>query len=215
MKTKILIDTNILIALEDQREVAEPLAALRRKAGEFGLRLFVHEATDADIGRDKDAARQRVTRSKARKFEALSQVHVPPMAELEVRYGSMPRPNDVIDASLLHALDSNLVDLLVSEDIGLHRRAARAGLAGRVLTVREALTWIKQTYEPSEVSLPAVEEVKAYSLDRNDPIFDGLRADYGTAFDPWLDKCVSEHRACWVVRSDEKLAALEHFRFRR
>jgi GNAT superfamily N-acetyltransferase len=96
---------------------------------------------------------------------------------------------------------------LVTEDDGLHRRARKVGLADRVFTVAEAIAWIGRTYEREEISLPSVEAIKAYGLDKADPIFDGLRADY-SGFDKWLDKCRAEHRDCWIISEGGALAAL-------
>jgi ribosomal protein S18 acetylase RimI-like enzyme/rRNA-processing protein FCF1 len=204
---KLLIDTNIIIALEDAGEVQASFADLVRKCGENGIRIFVHEASLKDIDRDKNINRRKATHSKIRKFVILKGVATPAKDELTKRFGLLTKPNDLIDASLLAAIDANIVDLLVSEDDGLHRRARRAGLAERVLTVAEALIWIKQTYEPQQIELPAVEGIKAYGLDTNDPIFVGLRSDY-PGFDAWLEKCRKQHRECWVITEGGLIAAL-------
>ena len=51
-------------------------------------------------------------------------------------------------------------------------------LARRVLTVSDALTWLKRTFEPTQVSLPLVEEKFAHQIDTKDDIFDSLRKGY-------------------------------------
>jgi rRNA-processing protein FCF1 len=194
---KIIIDTNVIIGLEDAGEVKVALADFVRKAAENDLKVFVHEASKKDIERDKDLARRKSTLSRIAKFPILKKVATPDAHELAAKYGPLPKANDVIDATLLDALANNIVNLLVTEDDGLHRRARNVGIAERVFTVAEALAWIKLTYEHEEISLPSVEAIKAYGLEKTDPIFDGLRADY-PGFDGWLDKCRSEHRDCWV-----------------
>ena len=76
----------------------------------------------------------------------------------------MPKPNDAVDVALLHALDIGAVDFLVSQDQGIHGRARRSTppLADRVLTVVDAVAWLRTTFEPKEVRLPLVEEVPAH-----------------------------------------------------
>ncbi len=99
--------------------------------------------------------------------------------------------------------------MLITEDDGLHRRAKRVELNERVLTVADALIWFKQTYEPEEVFLPAVKSVKAYQLDFADPIFEGLRADYGKKdFNTWTQKCSNEHRDCWIIEDGKAIVGL-------
>jgi GNAT superfamily N-acetyltransferase/rRNA-processing protein FCF1 len=204
---KVLIDTNVIIGLEDAGEVKAALADFVRKAAENDIKIFVHEASKKDIERDKNLARRKSTLSRIAKFPTLKKVATPDANQLAAKYGPLPKANDVIDATLLDALANNIVNLLVTEDDGLHRRARNVGIAERVFTVAEALAWIKLTYEHEEISLPSVEAIKAYGLEKTDPIFDGLRADY-PGFDDWLDKCIAEHRDCWVIRDGGALAAI-------
>jgi L-amino acid N-acyltransferase YncA len=68
-----------------------------------------------------------------------------------------------------------------------------------VLSVDDAILWLRQTYEPTSVDLPYVVEREAYAIDRRDALFDSLRADY-PGFDAWFDeKCAKAHRKCWLV----------------
>ena len=66
-----------------------------------------------------------------------------------------PKPNshDAIDMLILAALVGNAVDFLVTEDNGIHRRAARLNLANRVLTVGDALVTVRG-FLPKLVSNP-------------------------------------------------------------
>jgi ribosomal protein S18 acetylase RimI-like enzyme len=204
---KLLIDTNIIIGLEDAGEVKERFADLVRKCGEHGISVFVHEVSKEDINRDKDKARRTATLSKIAKFQLLKDVATPDENALGSLYGKLAKPNDVVDVKLLHTAATNVVDFLVTEDDGLHRRAKTAGIADRVFTVADTLAWIKQTFEPDEVFLPAVQSVKAYSFDFANSIFDELRADYD-GFDKWAAKCVSEHRDCWIIKDGLTLAGI-------
>jgi len=204
---KFLIDTNIVIGLEDAHPVKAPFAELIRKCSERGIRIFVDEAVYDDIGRDKNSARRAITLSKLAKFERLRGLPSPPIDALAAEFGPISRENDHCDVRLLLGLKSKAVDFLVTEDADLHRRADRVSLGPNVLTVEEALGWIRTTFEPLEVSLPFVIEKTAYQIDRKDPIFESLRAGYPD-FDAWFDKCAREHRPCWVVEIDGQLAGL-------
>jgi ribosomal protein S18 acetylase RimI-like enzyme/predicted nucleic acid-binding protein len=205
---KFLIDTNIVIQLENDGLIQAKFADLVRVAYEHGVQVFVHEVSIEDINRDKNKTRRDATLSKIKKFQQLKGVASPGESELKKLYGDLKKPNDVVDAKLLHAVSRTVADFLITEDDGLHRRAKKSGLSDRVMTVADALAWLKQSFEPDTVFLPAVEEVKAHALDFRDPIFDGLRSDYGTFFDTWTGKCVNEHRDCWVVKDGDALAAV-------
>jgi transposase len=66
---KLLIDTNVVIGLEDAQPVQASLAELVRLSGEHGIGLFVDGANYDDVARDKDETRRAVTLSK--RFVAL------------------------------------------------------------------------------------------------------------------------------------------------
>ena len=83
---------------------------------------------------------------------------------LIARFGTINSENDRSDVGLLAALAAKAVDFLVSQDAGLRRRAERTGMGASVLTVEEALQWIKQTFAANGVGLPIVVEHKAYEI---------------------------------------------------
>lgn len=207
--SKLLIDTNVFIGLEDPKQVDPASAEIVRKCAEYSVGLFVHEAALRDIARDKDEARRKISLSKFDKFQRVKDPKPEPdKAELERRFGQIRKPNDEVDVALLYALDLNVVDLLVTEDEGVHDRVRLSPLADRVLRVADALVWLRRTYDPKPVSLPFIDERKAYEIDRNDPIFKSLRDGYPDFDDWWATKCVNQHRDCWAVTVDNEIAGL-------
>jgi len=204
---KLLVDTNIIIGLEDPQPVQRSLAELVRLSAEHNVGLFVDGANYDDVSRDTDSARRTVTLSKLEKFQRLRGIPVSNAPELVARFGPVNSENDRSDVRLLAALDAKAVDFLVTEDIGLHRRADRAGFASSVLTADEALEWIKQTYRQKSVPLPYIVERKAYEISRDNTVFASLREDY-PGFDEWFDKCRQQHRDCWVLEIGDEIAGL-------
>lgn len=204
---KLLIDTHIVIGLEDPKPVESRLAEVSRLSNEHGVGLFVEGANYDDIARDRDTERRSVTLSKLDKFQKLAPLPNESDADLVARFGAISNDNDRSDARLLAALDARAVDFLVSEDANLHRRASRVGLGDRVLTIDEALEWLKQTFVAKSVELPHVIERKAYELNERDPIFTSLRTDY-PGFDAWFERCKQAHRECWVLEIDSEIAGL-------
>ena len=205
---KFLIDTNIVIGLEDNRPVDAELTELTRRCSAAGVRLFVDAAVDDDIQRDRDLARRVVTQSKLDKFERLRGIRYPNDAELARSFGSINSANDRSDCRLLFCLERKAADFLVTRDTRLQKRARRYGLGNEVLSLEEAILWLRQTFEPATVELPHVFEREAYAIDLRDPLFDSLRADY-SGFDAWFaEKCARQHRKCWVVEVGGALAGI-------
>ncbi|AWM01540.1 GNAT family N-acetyltransferase [Bradyrhizobium amphicarpaeae] len=204
-----LIDTNVIIGLEDHHTVQPAFAALLSIASKHKVGVLGHEASRDDIQRDKNADRRKISLSKLDKFQLLKKVRGLEVAELERKYGPLPRPNDIVDATLLDAIERGAADFLVTEDRGLHERARRAApeLGRRVLFVADAVALLRTTYEPVETPVRYVEEVSANEIKLTDEIFDSLREDYPPFDTWWREKCVRERRACWAV-FDDGLAGL-------
>lgn len=204
-----LIDTNVIIGLEDHQTVEPAFASLLSIAAKHKVDIFVHEAARDDIAREKDLNRKAISLSKLDKFQILKKVRGLDPAVLEQDFGPLGRPNDIVDATLIHALEIGVADFLVTQDRGLHKRARRRSdeLAGRVLFVADAVHLLKTTYEPVETPIKYIEEVSAHTIPLDDEIFDSLREDYPPFDKWWRESCVRERRSCWVVY-DERLAGL-------
>ena len=200
---KFLIDTNVFIPLEPAGEAGEqPWAQaaieLARLVSEARSQLYVHPLEREDIQRDRDEPRRELRERLFQKYPLLPDPPEVPR-EFEQEIGApTPGTNDWVDDHLLAALHANAVDFLVTEDRGLHRKAARLDLAERVATVTEAISVVRDLFDRAPPAPPAVRSVVAHVLDGSDPIFESLRLDY-PAFDDWLAKCKREHRRSWAI----------------
>ncbi|MCM2505501.1 GNAT family N-acetyltransferase [Aureimonas altamirensis] len=205
-----LIDTNILIGLEDNHTVEVAYSKFHALALTYKVDVFVHEAAKDDIARDKDSRRREISSSKIGKYRLLRKQRGLMQAKLEAAFGPLKKANDVVDATLLHALEIGAADFLVTQDKGLHQRAQSrsADLARRVLFVVDAVELLIQTYEPKAVPIRHVGEVEAHEINAEDPFFCSLREGYPEFDDWWREKCVKQHRPCWVVYDDDRLAGL-------
>lgn len=66
-----LIDTNILIGLEDYHAVEASYARFHALASAHKVDIYVHEAAKDDIARDKDVERRQISISKIAKYRTL------------------------------------------------------------------------------------------------------------------------------------------------
>ncbi|MFO3796922.1 MAG: GNAT family N-acetyltransferase, partial [Anaerolineales bacterium] len=126
----------------------------------------------------------------------LSKVRSLTQAQLEATFGAIRKPNDLVDATLLHAITIGAADFLVTEDKGLHARsiAHSADLGRRVLFMADATQLLVQTFEPKKVPIRHVAEVQAHTIDLRDEFFDSLREGYPEFDDWWRQKCVGGRR---------------------
>lgn len=205
---KLLFDTNVFIPLEptmmgDIEAQTESCAVLMKMASLAQAMVFLHPIQQSDIRRDKNSDRRTLRLRLFEKYASLSNPPKPSRELLQAIGTSTPGSNSDVDSYLIAALERHLVDVLVTGDLGMHRRCARVSpdLANRCLTVPQAIEKLRDEL-PAEVSPPpAVKKLLAYQLNESDPIFQSLRLDYDPQkFDSWLTKCCREHRTCWVVQ---------------
>ena len=211
-RLRLLLDSNIVVAAEPYAGLLEPnmaaAAELVRLAGELGHVLCVAPATRDDVLEGTDLLRRRQRLEELKKF---SQLHEAPIsASLIDRAGASEEgTNGHRDLRLLAELDADAVHYLVTEDKPFYKRCRRAGFTDQVLTLADALELLRSFLTPNQATPPRVERIPAYTLDRDDPIFESLRHDYN-GFDRWLAKvrADSENRTCLVIKEEGRYAGL-------
>lgn len=215
MEIRVLIDTNILIQLEEigpSGTIRPEYQELHAVIVKYKLTALHHPESVTDIENDLDFDRKRATLSRLAKYPSLEDPPKAEAGELEDLFSGIRNQNDLVDCKFLYALHKNSVAYLISEDDGVHRRATFQGLDDRVLYVREAIELFRRRFEPTSVKHPRVEEVFCYNIKIEEPIFESLKIDYPTAsdtgFEPWFQKCCKDGRKAWVVRVENELAGI-------
>jgi rRNA-processing protein FCF1 len=140
----VLIDTNILIPLEDTgRELDPSLAEMRRLSEQNGHVLFIHPAQAEDIQRDRDEGRRNIVLSRLHLYQSIPS---PPLLSNDAlqQYGwRQAGENDRIDNMLLHALCRGAVHFLVTNDKDLHKKARAAQVQEQVHRLDQFLAFLK------------------------------------------------------------------------
>ncbi len=202
---RFLLDTNILIPLEDsQIPLADSLANFVRIASQHGHQLVYHPASEDDINRDRNIDRRKATLQRLRQYTRLDSRPACPWN------APTTDTNDVSDNEILYALQCDAVHALVTEDRGIHDKAKSRGLLDRIYTIQTAEDWLRRLHERQSVPLPNVEEVELYSLTPRlgDQFFDSLRHSY-EEFDLWFRTKAREGRKAWLTReADGQLGAI-------
>lgn len=203
-RLRFLLDTNVLIPLQDSYHVLEAnLANFVRLASIGGHQLLYHPANVADFERDANPERRHRNLQRIRQYPAL-QDPAPCTWNTD-----NTTPNDACDNQLLFALHCDAVHALVTEDRGIHAKARQLGLANRVYTIQTAEDWLKRLHETQQVVLPNIQDTPLHSLtpELQSTFFDSLRAGYPAAdghdgFDEWFRRKAREDRRAWVYRDD-------------
>lgn len=208
---KVLIDTNVFIPLEpssveDVEHLSPDAARLFQVIQEERHEIFLHPKSRVDIARDRDTERRQLRLLAVDKYPQLTCAE--PFRDFWNRIKRAgPDSNDDVDNYLLFSVFNNAVDLLITEDRGIHRKARRLGIESRVFRIFEATRMVERLVAP-DVPFPAVDKKKAYELNLANPFFDSLRQDYD-GFDIWFEeKCQRGHRDCFVIDHQEQLSGI-------
>lgn len=199
---QILVDTNVLIPLEptapEHEEPGTVLAADLIRLCQGVHPVLVHPASIRELASDKDEARRRLRGVLVQKYRELEDPPAPDERMERVLGKPDLGTNDWVDHQLLAAVARDAVDLLVTEDDGIHRKARQLDLADRVVRVRDAVAQLQNLLGRLPPPPPFVTASRAHALDEQDPIFESFREDY-PEFDDWLRRAKREQRRAWLI----------------
>jgi hypothetical protein len=207
MSKRALLDTNILIHREARTVVRDDIGPLFRWLDELKYDRLVHPDSLTEIRKHADPDTVRTLERKLQSYKVLLS-KAPDTAEVSKLRSEDKTPNDTIDTSLLAELAANRVDILITEDRAIHRKAIRLDMSPRVFTIDAFIE--KATVEnPSltDYKVLSVKKVLFAEVDVQDPFFDSFRVDY-PGFDGWFNRKADESAyVCWSEK-DEILAFL-------
>jgi GNAT superfamily N-acetyltransferase len=202
---RFLLDTNVLIPLEDSSVFPPPgLFDFARLAQENGHQLVYHPASLEDIDEDRDEIRRKQTKNRFSRYIPLDNTTHCPWNTPETRR------NDAADNDILYALECEAVHYLVTNDKGIHKKAALRRLQNRVFAVQAARDLLARLHEQVSIQLPNIQDVPLHSLIPflEMAFFDSLRNDY-VPFDNWFREKAKDGRRAWVYwDSPKKLGAV-------
>lgn len=211
----ILLDTNIIIPLEDTSKILDSsFAEMRRLAAEQQHCLYVHPMQVEDINRDKNAERKQIVLSRLNQY---SKIDNPPVLTDDecIKLGlSQPNDHDKVDNNILFALYRGAVHLLVTNDEGIHKKASKIGIQDKVYRLEQFLVFLRRySNQPVAYTYTGVKERYMYEIDKSQSFFDSLRQAY-EGFDNWYQKSAEKQRKCWCIEDNNgNIAAICIYKF--
>lgn len=207
MSVRVLLDTNILIHREASTPIRDDIGTLFRWLDELKYEKLLHPDSLTEVHKHADPRVVRALERKLQSYRALKTraQDTPVIAQLRK---NDQNDNDKIDTSMLAEVAANRVDILISEDRGVHRKAGQLGLASRVFTIDAFLE--KVTAEnPSlaDYKVLSVKKVLFGNVNLRDTFFDSFREDY-VGFDAWFNRKADEWAYVCTSEKGDVLAFL-------
>jgi len=190
---RVLLDTNILIHREASTVVRRDIGNVFFWLDKLRHEKIAHPISLAEIERHQDEKVRHTFRAKLQSYNILKTT-APPSPQAQQFAATDTSENDRNDTIVINEVFTNRVDLLITEDRGVHTKASLLGIADRVFTIDAFLE--KVTAEnPTLVDyrVLAVKKTAFGSVDITSGFFDSFRADYGgAAFDKWFARKADE-----------------------
>lgn len=206
---RFLIDTNILIHLEDNKVIQDEFSKLYSLAIENQCEVLYHKACIEDIKRDKNTERKEIITSKLQKYSSMQNPAIMDSAFSE-KVGEK-NDNDRIDNIQLFQVHKGYVEFLISEDKGIHKKAKKLGIYGKVMTAQQASKHLEEKFTLTYPAHPILkhESVRKLEPHFNSSFFTSLKNDYDPVkFMKWIKKCAREDRKCYYLEIENELSAL-------
>ncbi len=189
---KALLDTNIIIHREASRIINQDVGILYRWLERAKYTKCVHSLTLSEIEKYKN---QQTIEAFQIKLDSYEQIEIPSPLQVEVKTVSEKvdvNENDKNDTQLLNEVFVGRVDILITEDKKIHKKAKKLGIDGKIFTID---SFLEKTFaeHPDLVNYKVlnVQKLKFGRINLNDEFFTSLKEDY-VGFDKWFIKKYDE-----------------------
>lgn len=202
---RILLDTNIIIHREATKVINEDIGILFRWLDELKHDKIIHPVTVSEINNYRTVGLSDSFKKKILSYSVLKTV-APLAPEVQAICNQLDNnQNDRNDTVLLNEVFCGRVDLLITEDQKLHRKATLLGIGDKVLFID---TFIERCLvdNPSLVDYKIQTVKKEYfgNINLNDHFFDSFRDDYHD-FNKWFARKSDE--SAYVCYEHDRLCA--------
>jgi len=204
--TRVLLDTNILIHREAATVVLRDIGRLFFWLDKLRCDKCVHPVSLEEIGKHQDPRVRSTFEAKLQSYQVLKTIA--PICDAVQKVAETDKTeNDRNDTLLASELYANRVDVLISEDRGLHKKALALGIADRTFTIDAFLEKaMAENPELVDYKVLAVRKFAFGHVDIHSEFFDSFREDYGgDAFDTWFNRKADE--PAYVCYEGEDLVA--------
>jgi predicted nucleic acid-binding protein len=189
---KALLDTNIIIGREANKVVNQDIGILFKWLDKAKYEKCIHPITIAEIDKNPNKSTVETFKIKLSSYELL-----PTTAPFAIEVKSVSErldinQNDKNDSVLLNELYNGRVDVLITEDKKIHKKAFELQLSDKVYTIN---SFLEKVYAENpnlvDYNVLSVQQKYFANIDLTDPFFDTLREDYD-GFDKWFRKKANE-----------------------
>jgi len=189
---RVLLDTNIIIHRENKKMTNYSIGHLFRWLDKLKCEKLIHPFSKAEIARYKYTDPKEAMTLRLDAYEELRTTTAISEQVESLVSESDKTENDRVDTALLNEVFQERVDLLITEDKRLKKKAIKLGLGHRVLSINAFISYAtNENPELIEYKMLAVHKKFIGHIDVHNEFFDSLREAYD-GFNKWFAKKSNE-----------------------
>ena len=201
---RILLDTNIVIHREASKVYNQEIGLLFNWIDKLKYEKCVHPLTLEEISKYKDKDAVDTMKIKIENYNLIKTESPETDPIIQLRYTDKNR-NDYIDTSLLKEVLNHRVDLFITEDKGIHKKAEILGIIDCVFTIETFIERCTMWYpELKDYNVLSVKKEYFGNLDLKDPFFESFLQDY-LEFETWFNR--KADNISYVCMIDDEIKA--------
>lgn len=203
----VLLDTNIIIKRESNHvsyEVSKLFSWFTRKK----ITTFIHPKTIFEISKYEDKGIRETISTKMNAYSVLPEFFHEKNQHFDKIISKYPNDeNGAVDNILLREVYDDNIDILLTDDKLILRKAEELYIRERVFTSSQLLSYFENLYSQNiEYKMLAVKLKNLEDVDLESSFFDSLREDYGgNEFDKWFKKKVRNNDKAYVFEDNSGL----------
>lgn len=200
---RALLDTNIIIHRENSIVSNYSIGHLFRWLDKLKVTKVIHPYTIDEINKYNNPATKAAFNVKMESYEILKTIKTPDAVFLNKLSGFSVVPNDNIDNQLLYEIYSGRVDILITEDRKMLRKAEALGIADRVWSINRFISY-ETAAHPDQIDYKMLAVKKEYfgNVNLDSPFFNSFKRDYAE-FTQWFNRKCDEE--AYICEDDQKL----------
>ncbi|OKS89252.1 PIN domain-containing protein [Mucilaginibacter polytrichastri] len=202
---KALLDTNIIIHREAGRVTNQDIGILFKWLDKASFEKCIHPITLEEINKNPNKSTVETFNIKLDSYVLLNTTAPMPPIVIDISKKHDINENDRNDTILLNEVFSERVDLLISEDNKIHKKAFELGIQDKVFKINTFLEKITAEYpELVNYKVLSVRQELFGNIDLSDNFFLTLKDDY-PGFEKWFNKKANEKAYITINKSNKKL----------
>lgn len=197
---KVLLDTNIIIDRESHNTKNFTISTLYKWIDRLHYNKCIHPSTIDEINRYNNEELKNVLLIKINCYSILT----PASSGEDVNFTRVCsqysiNTNSLVDNELLYQVYIDRVDVLITEDKKMHKKAHDLGIASKVYTINRFITDVSNRYpDLVDYKVLAIRKQRFGEVDYKDVFFDTFRRNY-VSFNKWFNgKCDEEAYVCKI-----------------